>query len=81
MMAPMVGQKKNLYEILGVARDANSLDIGLAFSEGHSDRVQAACEFAIAEVFESPRSHAGHNFHIDGRVSRIGQLHAKLRDR
>ena len=31
MMAPMAGQKKNLYEILGVARDANSLDIGLAY--------------------------------------------------
>jgi S1-C subfamily serine protease len=31
MMAPMAGQKKNLYEILGVPRDANSLDIGLAY--------------------------------------------------
>ncbi len=31
MMAPMAGQKKNLYEILGVARDANALDIGLAY--------------------------------------------------
>ena len=31
MMAPMAAQKKNLYEILGVPRDANTLDIGLAF--------------------------------------------------
>ncbi len=31
MMASMAGQKKNLYEILGVPRDVNSLDIGLAY--------------------------------------------------
>ena len=33
MMATMASPKKNLYEILGVARDANSLDIGLAFQK------------------------------------------------
>ena len=31
MMATMASPKKNLYEILGVPRDANALDIGLAF--------------------------------------------------
>lgn len=31
MMAPMATPKKSLYDILGVARDANALDIGLAY--------------------------------------------------
>jgi S1-C subfamily serine protease len=31
MMAPMAGTKKNLYQILGVAQDANAIDIGLAY--------------------------------------------------
>src|SRR5471030_1217161 len=31
MMTSMAVQKKNLYEILGIAQDANSIDIGLAY--------------------------------------------------
>jgi curved DNA-binding protein CbpA len=41
MMAPMASPKKNLYEILGVPRDANALDIGLAFRARTSELQRA----------------------------------------
>ena len=36
MMAPMANTKKTLYEILGVSRDANEIDIGLAHESAAS---------------------------------------------
>jgi S1-C subfamily serine protease len=42
MMAPMASPKKNLYEILGVPRDANALDIGLAFQKRTAELQRAA---------------------------------------
>jgi len=36
MMAPMAQPKKSLYEILGIPRDANSIDVGLAYEQAHT---------------------------------------------
>jgi serine protease Do len=41
MMAPMASPKKNLYEILGVPRDANALDIGLALRARTAEQQRA----------------------------------------
>jgi S1-C subfamily serine protease len=41
MMTPMASQKKDLYQILGVPRDANSIDIGLAYRRRTSELQRA----------------------------------------
>ncbi len=62
-------------------RRARPRDISLAGSERHTDRVETACKFAVSESLERPVAHARHDLHIDGDISRIGDLDAKLRDR
>ena len=51
MMAPMAAHKKNLYEILDVPRDANSLDIGLAFQRRTAELQRAAPPDPSAQSF------------------------------
>src|SRR5437763_13573308 len=41
-MAPMASPKKSLYEILGVSRDANDLDIGIAHQRRVAELHRAA---------------------------------------
>jgi serine protease Do len=57
MMAPMAQTKKTLYEILGVARDANAIDIGLAYERRSAEMQRQAphdpgAEALLHEAFE-----------------------------
>ncbi|HEY4999036.1 MAG TPA: DnaJ domain-containing protein, partial [Usitatibacter sp.] len=47
----MAVQKRNLYEILGVARDANSLDIGLAYQRRTLELQRAVPQDPSAQSF------------------------------
>ena len=47
----MASPKKNLYEILGVARDANALDIGLAFQKRTAELQRAVPQDPSAQSF------------------------------
>lgn len=40
-MAPMAAEKKNLYQILGIPRDANSIDVGLAYERRKAEQQRA----------------------------------------
>lgn len=40
-MAPMAAEKKNLYQILGISRDANSIDVGLAYERRKAEQQRA----------------------------------------
>jgi S1-C subfamily serine protease len=69
MMAPMAAQKKSLYEILGVPRDANSLDIGLAFQKRDAELQRAVPQDASAmallhqanEILSNPKRRAAYD--------------------
>lgn len=50
MMAPMAQPKKTLYDILGVPRDANSIDIGLAHERRSSEFQRAVPQDPGAEA-------------------------------
>jgi serine protease Do len=57
MMAPMAQTKKTLYDILGVARDANAIDIGLAHQRCSAEFQRAVpqdpgAEALLHEAFE-----------------------------
>ena len=51
MMAPMATSKKNLYDILGVPRDANALDIGLAYQRRTAELQRAVPPDPNAQSF------------------------------
>jgi S1-C subfamily serine protease len=51
MMTAMAGQKKTLYEILGITQDANSLDIGLAYQRRTAELNRAVPQDPHAMAF------------------------------
>ena len=51
MMAPMATPKKNLYDILGIPRDANALDIGLAYQRRTAELQRAVPPDPSAQSF------------------------------
>jgi S1-C subfamily serine protease len=51
MMAPMAAPKKSLYEILGVSRDANEIDIGLAYERRKAEQQRASPPDPNAQSF------------------------------
>jgi S1-C subfamily serine protease len=69
MMAPMAAQKKSLYEILGIARDANSIDIGLAYERRKAELQRAVPQDASAmalahqahEILSNPKRRAAYD--------------------
>src|SRR6187402_771757 len=68
MMAPMAQPKKSLYEILGVPRDANGIDVGLAYEEartaihrGQRDPGQEAILHEAFEVLSNPKRRAAYD--------------------
>jgi S1-C subfamily serine protease len=50
MMASMAQTKKTLYEILGVARDANAIDLGLAYEQRTAELQRAVPQDPSAEA-------------------------------
>ena len=56
MMAPMAQPKQSLYEILGVPRDANPIDVGLAYEKArtalHRGQEDPGRESLLHEAFE-----------------------------
>ena len=68
MMAPMAQPKQSLYEILGVPRDANSIDVGLAYEKartaihrGQQDPGQEALLHEAFEVLSDPKRRAAYD--------------------
>jgi serine protease Do len=69
MMAPMASPKKNLYDILGVPRDANALDIGLALRARTSELQRAVPQDPSAqsllhqahEILSNPQRRAAYD--------------------
>lgn len=68
MMAPMAQPKKSLYEILGVPRDANSIDVGLAYEKartalhrGQQDPGQESLLHEAFEVLSDPKRRAAYD--------------------
>ena len=67
-MAPMAQPKQSLYEILGVPRDANSIDVGLAYEKartalhrGQQDPGQEALIANAFEVLSDPKRRAAYD--------------------
>lgn len=68
MMAAMAQPKKSLYEILGVPRDANSIDVGLAYEKartainrGQQDPGEEALLHEAFEVLGDPKRRAAYD--------------------
>lgn len=69
MMAPMANTKKTLYEILGIARDANEIDIGLAHERRGYELQRAVPQDANAaalvrqafEILSNPKRRAAYD--------------------
>jgi serine protease Do len=69
MMAPMAAQKKSLYDILGLSRDANDIDIGLAYERRKAELQRASPQDASAialahqahEILSNPKRRAAYD--------------------
>ena len=69
MMTPMANTKKTLYEILGIARDANEIDIGLAHERRGYELQRAVPQDANAaalvrqafEILSNPKRRAAYD--------------------
>jgi S1-C subfamily serine protease len=68
MMAPMAQPKQSLYEILGVPRDANAIDVGLAYEQartaihrGQQDPAREALLHEAFEVLSDPKRRAAYD--------------------
>jgi S1-C subfamily serine protease len=68
MMAPMASGKRSLYEILGIERDANNIDIGLAYerrrdalAKAASDASETALVQQAYEVLSNPKRRAAYD--------------------